>query len=428
MNRNRGSAGLVGVAVRLCLRTSAASKPTEVLKPYLDVHTCFVIEIDLTRTKPDDVSKWVGSILQESKIEKADAAQKAIVGDMLPKAQKMVDDLRKAGAKHVYWVASIADMRNDPFFMVIPLEGNAQEEKILKLLPNNDIHKSEKIENAIISAPAQTVERLKNVEPADQPELAKAFQVIGDAPIRAAIVVIPEVRTIMQQPPIPQPKQLFDHLNWIGAALALPPHPRLNVIGQAEDNDSAEKAATAANELLAMAKDNPEMDKFEALKAQLEETKLEAKENQVVLAVDAARMKTITEALAPALVMARMQAMRVKSASNERQLLQGLLMYANDNNGAYPADLDTVIKKYMENNTEVAVNPAATGDDDGYVYIKPPEGSSAPADRLVIYESFDDFPEEGINVGFGDGHVEFVTSEDSFNQMLKDAKEAAEKK
>jgi prepilin-type processing-associated H-X9-DG protein len=82
----------------------------------------------------------------------------------------------------------------------------------------------------------------------------------------------------------------------------------------------------------------------------------------------------------------------------------------------------------MENNTEVAVNPAATGDDDGYVYIKPPEGSSAPADRLVIYESFDDFPEEGINVGFGDGHVEFVTSEDSFNQMLKDAKDAAEKK
>ncbi len=422
--------GAVVLALLISLNLSAATKPTEVLKPYLDTHTCCVVEIDLTRTKPDDVSKWIESVLTGSKVEKAAQAQKTLTSDILPKAQKTVDDLRKAGAHRVYWIASLADMRNDPFFMVIPVEGNANDEKIIKLLPQSSNEKSERVGDAIVSGPAATVERLKNLEPSDQPELTKAFETIGDAPIRAAICVTPDVRMIMQQAPIPQAKEMFDNLDWLAAAVHLPPHPTLRAIGQAQNNDPAEKAASAANELLGMAKDNPELDKFAEFKAQLEGIKPEAKGDQVVLAFDEAKVKAISEAMAPAIIAARQQANMVKSASNERQLLQGMLLYANDNGGAYPDDMDSIIKKYMDGNTDVQINPAATGDDDGYKYIKPPEGTSAGADRLVIYEDFDEnaWPEEGINVGYGDGHVEHVMDKDTFEQQLKDAKEKAGQK
>jgi prepilin-type processing-associated H-X9-DG protein len=429
MQPSRMICAVAALSVLLCLQTFAATKPTEVLKPYLDAHTCCVVEIDLTRTKPDDISKWAESILRGSKVEKAEAAQKTLTGDLLPQAQKMVDNLRKAGAKRVYWVGSITDMRSDPFFMVIPLEENANEEKLLKQLPENSVRAREKIGDALVSGPPATIARLKDLEAADQPELEKAFEVIGDAPIRAALCVLPELRAIMQQAPIPQARELFDNLNWLAAAIQLPPHPGLKAIGQAQDNESAEKAATAADELITMLKDDEELNSFEALRAQLEEIKPKADNDQVVLGVDEAKMRSLSEALAPAIVAARMQANRVKSASNERQIIQALLLYANENNGAYPDDLHAVVNKYLDDRTGILINPAATGDDDGYSYIRPSEGNTAPADRLMIYEKFDEFPEAGINVGFADGHVELVTDKDAFDKMLQDAKDnAAEQK
>src|SRR5689334_8662880 len=60
--------GAVVLALLVSLNLLAATKPTEVLKPYLDSHTCCVVEIDLTRTKPDDVSKWINTVLTGSKV------------------------------------------------------------------------------------------------------------------------------------------------------------------------------------------------------------------------------------------------------------------------------------------------------------------------------------------------------------------------
>src|SRR5678810_1223739 len=48
--------------------------------------------------------------------------------------------------------------------------------------------------------------------------------------------------------------------------------------------------------------------------------------------------------LLPSLNRARETANRVKCASNERQIAQAILLYANENKGKYPPDLGTLIR------------------------------------------------------------------------------------
>jgi prepilin-type processing-associated H-X9-DG protein len=417
------------LAFLLAVNTLAATKPTEILKPYLDAHTCCIVEIDLTQTKPDQIAKWLEPILKESKAPKAAAALKSINGDLLKQAQKVSGELRKAGVKRIYYVASVADRRTDPFFFVIPLEG-ANEEAVMKTFPEaTEQEGHEKIGEAIISGPPATLSRLQNVEPAEQEDLAKALETIGDAPLRAAVLVPPELRAEAGHAPVPQIKTIVDNLTWITAAAQLPPKPSFKLIGQCNDADAARSVATAVEELCAMANDNPEFDKMEALREQLQQIKPAVENDRITIAFDDAKLKTFTEAMVPAIIMARMDAMRAVSASNERQIVMAMMMHANDNNGAWPDDLKSLSGKYIQNK-DVLKNPTGSGDEATYTYIKPSEAQTdTPASRMVVYETFDEFPEDGINVGYADGHVELVTTKDQFDDLLKDAKEkAAEKK
>ena len=52
-----------------------------------------------------------------------------------------------------------------------------------------------------------------------------------------------------------------------------------------------------------------------------------------------------------------------------------------------------------------------------YKYVKPPLGNQSPAERIVIYET-DALDPNGLDVGFADGHVEFMAKE-QFDKQLK---------
>jgi prepilin-type processing-associated H-X9-DG protein len=44
----------------------------------------------------------------------------------------------------------------------------------------------------------------------------------------------------------------------------------------------------------------------------------------------------------------------------------------------------------------------------------------------MVYEKFDHF-DSGVNVGFGDGHVEFIADEQEVNKLLESARAGAAK-
>jgi prepilin-type processing-associated H-X9-DG protein len=128
--------------------------------------------------------------------------------------------------------------------------------------------------------------------------------------------------------------------------------------------------------------------------------------------------------LLPSLSKAREAANRVKSGSNLRQIGQGCLLYANENNGKMPPDLGSLVKEELT--PEVFVSPlghqqvprevatmtpeqkaAWINEHSDYVYLGKGKMNNLPADQPVAYEKFENGHGQGISILFGDGHVEF---------------------
>jgi len=97
-------------------------------------------------------------------------------------------------------------------------------------------------------------------------------------------------------------------------------------------------------------------------------------------------------------------------------------MYTQEHKGQWPDDLQTTTKA-MKLPDVVLRNPQQPQAKTPYVYLKPATPMPAPQNTIVVHESTEG-AREGINVGFGDGHVEFMTLE-SFQKQLEEQKKAA---
>ena len=131
--------------------------------------------------------------------------------------------------------------------------------------------------------------------------------------------------------------------------------------------------------------------------------------------------------LLPSLNRARETANRVKCASDERQMGQALLLYANEHKGNYPptivemiTDEELLPEVFLcpSSNTSLPKNKnqmspadlaAWTEKHTDYVYVGKGMTTMAGANDIAIYEKPDDHGKDGMNILFGDGHVEFVT-------------------
>ncbi len=141
--------------------------------------------------------------------------------------------------------------------------------------------------------------------------------------------------------------------------------------------------------------------------------------------------------LLPSLNRARETANRVKCASNMRQIGQACFLYANEHKGQFPDSLGPLIKTQdigieafscpsgdIEASDAVIKGGldtmAAWADKESpYVYIGKGLTNHEPADRLVLYEREDDHGGGGMNMLFGDGHVEWNSMEQAKQIIAK---------
>jgi prepilin-type processing-associated H-X9-DG protein len=131
-----------------------------------------------------------------------------------------------------------------------------------------------------------------------------------------------------------------------------------------------------------------------------------------------------TSILLPALNRSRETANRVKCASNERQIGQAMLLYANDHRGNYPPDLGTLIKTeditaqvFICPSGDTKVPPGVNtpdqiaqwvNDHSDYIYVgKGMTFSTSKPTDIILYEKPDAHHGDGMNMLYGDGHVEF---------------------
>jgi predicted Zn finger-like uncharacterized protein/prepilin-type processing-associated H-X9-DG protein len=130
--------------------------------------------------------------------------------------------------------------------------------------------------------------------------------------------------------------------------------------------------------------------------------------------------------LLPAVSRVREQNNRVKCAADMRTLAQAMLMYANANGDQYPDSLEGLLKTDPSLSPAVFVCPSsdktppdnsspqkfaadiASGQHTSYIYLGKGLNVREPADTVLIYEPLEDHAREGMNVLFGDGHVQFL--------------------
>ena len=94
------------------------------------------------------------------------------------------------------------------------------------------------------------------------------------------------------------------------------------------------------------------------------------------------------------------------SANNLRQILVAIAMFADQHEGKLPINLRDDLKPYLSN-AAVFTNPRDPEKTDGYIYLHPMGKLSdlkVPSKTILMYEALED--EEGIAIGYADGHVE----------------------
>lgn len=146
-----------------------------------------------------------------------------------------------------------------------------------------------------------------------------------------------------------------------------------------------------------------------------------------------------TSILLPSLNRARETANRVKSASNLKQIGVGILLYSNENKNQYPPSLAELVKT-QDLPFPIFDNPRGGNDlsqppqdvfndadrlaqfvveNSDYIYVGAGLTNSANAETIVAYEN-PDFVDDGINILFADGHVEFLAMDDALQMIEAD--------
>ena len=114
------------------------------------------------------------------------------------------------------------------------------------------------------------------------------------------------------------------------------------------------------------------------------------------------------------------------------------MLHANENNGQFPPDLGSLLKQDLT--PVVFISPLGSqqvptekltpeqqaqwvNEHSDYIYLGKGKKNILRADQLVAYEKFENGHNQGVNMLFGDGHVEWVT----MDQAVKFVEESAPK-
>jgi hypothetical protein len=110
--------------------------------------------------------------------------------------------------------------------------------------------------------------------------------------------------------------------------------------------------------------------------------------------------------------------LRVHSASNMKQILLGIIMYANNHKGEFPPDLPTMQKEQKLSFGTMA-DPLDPEQKLGFTYVPPPStwhfGQKDDATFPILYEQF----AGGHYVGYADGHVEWFATRADVEERFK---------
>jgi prepilin-type processing-associated H-X9-DG protein len=423
----------------LC-QAAGDNDPAAQIAPFVNEQTIAVVHLDAADVDMDAMELWANAALSQSKLDESDRKETSrLFHGMHDKLALWISDFKKAGGKSIWFVFTLEDFpSNPPVFMVIPIEKGADPAALKKLWgvvgpgPHSYGLKSEailQVHDALVIGPTGAGPYAK-IQAQPRPELSKALAAAGTGKLQVALIPSEGARRVIESmaPSLPggaPATALSQGVLWGGAGVQLPPEVSVHLVVQSQDAASAKGLLALIQSLstIVQKQTGDDFGKTSLLRAAAAlGNRAQVHGDQLLIDLDKSQATALAVQLSDSLHGAREQANRVKSASNIKQLLLGTIMWANNKTkqGApFPDNLDQVLKD-QDVSPQVLINPRHPELPVGYVYIKAPEGEKAPGDRLVIYEKFTQFG-PGINVGFADGHVEWIADERLFNKLRDEA-------
>jgi prepilin-type processing-associated H-X9-DG protein len=455
MNR---CAGLLCVSLMLPAAASAeapadanAKAWANEIAPFVDGQTLLVARIDVAAIDVDAVLKWwadmaVAAVPPEARAEQKQAVDKSIE-EFRKEPVAALEKFRSAGGRVLYVVLDPADF--PPFApppLIVPLTPGADERALAGLLCSGDPAGptsrplgtsetgpkmiSERIGNAMVFASDTALARLRTIKPAARPELAEAFAAGGNAVLQIAVIPSEDARRVIDAMLATLPPELgggpstalTKGVRWAVLSVSPPPKAAWRLCIQSDDAESAKALHNVIASMLdtvVKAKESGLPFDPEAIQALLLP---HVTGDRLTLALDSAGFdKVITQLLLPSLMRARELAKRTVSAANEKGIVLACIVYASEHQNQWPPDLDVLVKNGSLSPKSL-VNPRFHQYEIGYVYLRPGVSMrDIHPMQVVLYEKHEGWP-EGINLGFADGHVEFMTDQAYVTALIEASK------
>jgi len=286
-------------------------------------------------------------------------------------------------------------------------------------------------DDLLLVAPKATLDRLLAAKPCTRKDLETAFESVAGMQLQWAAAPVADQRRVIQDmmPKITLNKEDFNAdvltrgLIWAAAGQNIAPHMAVSLIIQSAD-------AAAAQELRHL------IDAFSQHCINQEQYKAAAPLLRPLLAVllprvekdrlalsiqDPALNEMVQNLLRPALAGQKSKAERIMAMNNVKQILLACIMY-NDDKKKWPEKL-TDLGSYI-NNMKTLQSPRHPERPVGFEYLMPGKNSEKypVSEHLVIYEIYTTWPEDGLTLGFLDGHSEITRNRERFEKLLKETK------
>ena len=399
------------------------------IAPYVGDQTIAVVHIDTAGVDLAHVQKTALELMKPLKLAEAETAEATKQISAAAEAGTVwLRQFREAGGRHLYLMTALTDPPLSPGVLIAPVDKPGDAEPLAKFLRELDPARVQIREGAVLLADKEVIDRAAAQGGKARPEAFEAMAAVADLPIRAVFAPTADMRRVVETMVPNLPKELGGGpsttltrgVRWLAVGAQAGEQLSGTLIIQSPD----EPSASALNGMFRAGLDSlaTEFKLKDQLTKAAEIVLPKQQASRLTLTIGQDQLTALAQLLAEPLSMARDQAKRVQSMSNVRQVLLGIIMHADANKGQWPEDLQALVKA-GHIPPQLLTNPRQPGGR-GYIYVKPatPFGKTNP-NVILLHESPEDAA-DGINAGFADGHVEWMTME-RFKQAM--ARQKAEK-
>ena len=271
------------------------------ITPFLDNDVFAVGRVDLAKV---DVDKLVHRLV-------ADQEQ---AGEMSQRIAPWLAALRKAGAKEIYVLGILPELLSpsqSPFPIIVPLGEGADAKAIGQLLCGGGVKgpvtfaTCATLHNAVFAGTNEALDRIRQIKPVERPELAAAFAALGDTGAELVLTPSADMRRVVEEMMPILPKELGGGpitgvtrgMLWKGIGLTADPEPRLQIVVQAKDAESAQELNALGKSVMQYLLQSSQAHRSAPDLAKLaDEIKPEVNQDRITVVVDAQKATALAAA------------------------------------------------------------------------------------------------------------------------------------